>query len=149
MFPDRQRGFSIISAIFILVVLSALAGFIATIFTTQQAGAALDVQGAQAYQAARAGTEWGLAQALNSNACLGSSFPNANFTVDTMSVTVECQNPVPVVGDTVEAGLMAIYTITATACNFPQASAPFCPGDASNPYYVERRITVIADTTPI
>ena len=56
MRPDRQRGFTVVTAIFLLVVLAALGGFIATISTTQHIGSALDVSGARAYQAARSGT---------------------------------------------------------------------------------------------
>ena len=54
-----QRGFSLISAIFLLVVIAALGTFAVTISTTQHMGAAQDVMGARAYQAARAGIEWG------------------------------------------------------------------------------------------
>lgn len=56
----RMRGFAIVSAMFILVVLAALGAFILSISTSQQIGSALDVQGTRAYQAARAGIEWGL-----------------------------------------------------------------------------------------
>ncbi|MGE5758654.1 MAG: hypothetical protein ACM3W8_07285, partial [Sideroxydans sp.] len=53
-----QRGFSIVSAIFILVVLAFLGVAMATFSTTQQQSAAMDVMGSRAYQAARAGVEW-------------------------------------------------------------------------------------------
>lgn len=59
-FNHRQRGFTIVSAIFILVVLAALGAFIVNVSTNQQIGSALDVQGVRAYQAARAGIEWGI-----------------------------------------------------------------------------------------
>lgn len=57
-----QRGFAMVTAVFILVVLAALGAFILTVSSTQQAGSALDIQGARAYQAARAGIEWGVFQ---------------------------------------------------------------------------------------
>ena len=60
--PKRLRGFAIVSAIFILVVLASLGAFIVNISTSQQIGSALDVQGVRAYHAARAGIEWGLYQ---------------------------------------------------------------------------------------
>jgi MSHA biogenesis protein MshP len=59
-----QRGFTIVSAIFILVVLAALGAAILTVSTSQQIGSALDVQGSRAYHAARAGLEWGLYKVL-------------------------------------------------------------------------------------
>jgi len=55
---ERVRGFSLVSAIFLLVVIAALGTFAVTLSTTQQQSAALDVMGARAYQAARAGIEW-------------------------------------------------------------------------------------------
>jgi MSHA biogenesis protein MshP len=56
-----QRGFAIMSAIFLLVVLAALGAFMVTFSNTQHITSAQDVQGSRAYWAARAGLEWGLA----------------------------------------------------------------------------------------
>jgi MSHA biogenesis protein MshP len=65
--PERRAGgFAIVSAIFILVVLASLAGFIVSVTATQSLTFAQDIQGARAYQAARAGTEWGIARWLGS-----------------------------------------------------------------------------------
>lgn len=138
MFRERQRGFAIISAIFILVVLAALGGFIATVATTQHMGSALDVMGARAYQAARAGTEWGLYQAVKASSCAASADIG---TVGGVAVTVTC-NAVAT-GGTVEAGLGSIYSITASACNFPAGTT--CPGAAATPSYVERSLTVLVE----
>ena len=60
-----NRGFVLPSAIFLLVILAALAAFLVNISTTQSMTSAQDVQGARAYQAARAGIEWGLYQVLD------------------------------------------------------------------------------------
>jgi MSHA biogenesis protein MshP len=60
------RGFGVIAAIVILVILSGLAAFVVSLSTTQSITFAQDVQGARAYQAARAGTEWGIARWLES-----------------------------------------------------------------------------------
>lgn len=59
---DKQDGFSIVSAIFILVVLTALGAAMVTFSTVQHTTSAQDIQGSRAYQAARAGIEWGLYQ---------------------------------------------------------------------------------------
>lgn len=65
--PDRpaQRGFALASAIFILVVLAALAVGITVLTTQSQTDFARDLQGARAYQAARAGLDWGAYQVLD------------------------------------------------------------------------------------
>ncbi len=59
---NYQSGFSLISAIFLLVVIAALGLFTVTISTTQQHSSAMDVLGSRAYQAAKAGIEWGVYQ---------------------------------------------------------------------------------------
>lgn len=154
MFPKiqhgMQRGFAIVSAIFLLVVLAALGGFIATIATTQHVGSAQDFQGTQVYYAARAGSEWGLYQAgLNPlinpvPSCVAGTVAASNFVypVGNISVTVNCATTVPD-----EAGAGNLYTITATACTPGNAVAPFCPGNAANANYIERRVTALADST--
>lgn len=149
MFPRIQRGFAIVSAIFLLVVLAALGGFIATVSTTQHIGSAQDIQGSQAYYAARAGVEWGLYQALKASSCEPSSASGSSFVYSTgnISVTVDCfttPQPAPKLPD--EAGAGYLYTITATACTPGNAAAPFCPGNAANPNYVERRVTALAES---
>ena len=55
---NLQRGFSLVSAIFLLVVIAALGTFAVTLSTTQHQSAAMDVMGSRAYQAARAGIEY-------------------------------------------------------------------------------------------
>ncbi len=56
-----QQGFAAIAAIFLVVVLAALGGFMLTFSNTQQLTSAQDVQGTRAFWAARAGLEWGVA----------------------------------------------------------------------------------------
>lgn len=53
-----ERGFSIVTAIFLLVVLSFLGVAMVSFSTTQHQSSAMDVMGTRAYQAARAGVEW-------------------------------------------------------------------------------------------
>ncbi len=152
------RGFAIVSAIFILVVLAALGAFVLNVSTNQQVGSALDVQGVRAYQAARAGIEWGLYRvqstaaynfsygtpavavgSANSNlrACPASptSFVPAAATLATFTVTVTCDATVDASGGP------TIFTVVATACNQPTAGA--CPNTTTpTSVYVERRLSV-------
>lgn len=64
-FRRTRSGFVLPSAIFLLVILSALAAFLVQISTSQSMTSAQDMQGSRAYQAARAGMEWGLYQVLD------------------------------------------------------------------------------------
>lgn len=141
------RGFAILSAIFILVVLAALGAFILSISSQQQIGSALDVQGARAYQAARAGVEWGLYRQLplqsanpTGTACLA----NGTFSVFDFTVTVVCANPTAASTH----GGPTVFTITATACSQSNSTGT-CPNTDTagatvpGPFYIERRLEVL------
>ncbi|MDY7547910.1 hypothetical protein QN360_14735 [Glaciimonas sp. CA11.2] len=62
--PHAQRGFALMTAIFLLVVLAGLGAVMVTLSTVQQTTSAQDLQGSRAYQAARTGIEWGVYQAM-------------------------------------------------------------------------------------
>jgi len=125
--PDVQRGFSLVSAIFLLVVIAALGTFAVTLSTTQQQSAALDVLGARAYQASRAGIEWGAYQVLQVGVCPAPTTLAAMPALAGFTVTVTCT---PYVFD--EAGTpVNMYQLTSTA-----------QGTSPSPNYVERQMTV-------
>lgn len=79
-----QRGFALVGAIFILVVLSALGAFMLTMTGIQSGTALFSVQGARAYQAARSGIEWGIYQVVNTGCS------NGSFTVEGFAVNLTC-----------------------------------------------------------
>jgi len=64
-----QHGFSLVSALFLLVVLGALGAYMVGISGTQQFTTLHALQGAKAYHAARSGMEWGIATALGIATC--------------------------------------------------------------------------------
>jgi len=132
----KWRGFSIVAAIFLLVVLSALGAAIVIVSTSQQIGSALDVQGARIYQAARAGIEWGVYKRTRSGSCAAStSFAFATApTLAGITVTVTC-TPYPD-----GSGGPSVYEIRSTACNQPGGGN--CPNAAPGILYVERRLKV-------
>lgn len=89
--PRNSHGFAIVSAIFILVVLAGLGAFVVSVTTTQNITLAQDVQGARAYQAARAGLESGIAKWLSTSPSLAANctstgasvaLPNLGFSFD-------------------------------------------------------------------
>lgn len=137
----RDRGFALVSAIFLIVILAALAGFIVVVSTHQQAGHTADIQGSRAYQAARAGVEWGIYNFKRNNACAtGSSF-NPGGGLGTFTVTVDCLNAAAAPNDEAGTGV-TVRRIVVTACNQPAAGA--CPNGAPGDGYVERRLSVVA-----
>lgn len=132
----RMRGFTAISALFILVVLTALGAFILNVSTGQQVGSALDVQGVRVYEAARSGVEWGLYRQLRDGSCAAStSFTPPAPTLSAYTVTVRCEATAGTNGGP------TTYTVRSTACNQPDGGA--CP-NTSNPggRYLERRLDV-------
>lgn len=66
--PRRARGFALVAAIFIVVVLALLGIMMVTVGGMQRATATTAVRGTQAYFAARSGVEWGIFQAINNTA---------------------------------------------------------------------------------
>ena len=151
---SRQAGVSIVTAIFLLVVLSLLGAFMLSVTAIQQSSAQLDVQGVRAYQAARAGIEWGAWQVLDPNHtlnpanCLPVAFlPSCPTSPTNLSglagslspftVTVTCSATIN--APTTEGNRnIGAYQIIATACNQPSAGA--CPNASPAGGYVERQL---------
>lgn len=135
----RQRGFTIVSAIFLLVVLAGLGAAIANISALQHTSSALDVQGARAYQAARTGVEWGVYRQLISASCgSATSFTPPAPTLSSFTVTVTCipttyANATPPI---------TVYQVTSNACNLPNVAEPKCPGVSGGADYIERQVQV-------
>jgi len=135
-----QQGFSIITAIFLLVVLSFLGIAMVSFSTSQHQSSAMDVMGSRAYQAARVGIEWGAYQVLPNSAAqfatacrLGptsSPLPApAGSTLSGFNIQVYCQSASYVDGGPP----IWIYDVSAVA------ATGGAPGDAN---YVERVISV-------
>ena len=82
-----QRGFAAIAAIFLIVALAALGGYMVSFSNTQQISSAQDVQGSRAYWAARAGLEWALATVNASSACPAVAAPT---TIEGFSILIVC-----------------------------------------------------------
>ena len=140
---QRQAGVGLVTAIFLLVVIAGLAAALVTIFTSQQASSQLDQQGTRAYQAARAGIEWGLfRQAPNRTTCVsaGTFALPATSVLSAFTVTVTCSlTAAPV---TPSDPSLNRFVLRATACNQPDGGA--CPNtnSSNNLDYVQRVVEV-------
>ena len=140
----RNSGLSLVTAIFLLLILSALGLYIANLSGVQHTTSALDVQGSRAYHAARSGLEFGAYQAIAAVSCPAAAnlfLPPANF-ADFSTVTVRCVSTVHTEGVTPK----TLYRITATACNRPAAGA--CPNPAPGANYVERELQISVINPP-
>jgi len=109
----KQQGFSIVMAIFILVVLSLLAAYMVKLSGVQNATATYAIQGARAYHAAKAGAEWSVARIVNGGSCgnIAAASP-LNFTgLEGFSVALTCSNTIYSEG----ANNMSVYKINSTS----------------------------------
>lgn len=138
----RQKGFSLISAIFLLVVIAALGAFAVTLSTTQHQSAALDVLGARGYQAARAGVEWGAYQLLPNSAVAGGYAENCRAGA-TSQVLAAGTLPGTLAGFEVNVGCTATTAVEAgTTIDIYQLTSTATQGVVATPNYVERQIGV-------
>ena len=148
-----QRGLSVVTAVFLLVVLAMLGAFMVSVASVQQSSLVIDLNGVRAYQAARAGIEWGLFNVLDPNNTLNPatcspvvlpSCPAAstNLTglagsLSPFTVTVTCSATIN--APTTEGNRsVGAYQVVATACNQPSAGA--CPNANPSSGYVERQL---------
>ncbi len=136
----EQRGFSLVSAIFLLVVLAALAAALVKVSGMQHMASASDAQGARAYQAARAGAEWGLYTILDPDGSVqgvsatppscwsGSSTVTPAGNLSGFAVAVTCT----ATSTTELTRTIAVYTIVSTATL----------GTAGQPGFISRQVQV-------
>ncbi|MGB5626210.1 MAG: hypothetical protein WBM61_10790 [Woeseiaceae bacterium] len=123
---NLQTGFSLVPALFLLVVLSALGIVAVRLAGVQHQTVVLAMQSGRAYAAARSGIDWSAYQALVNGSCAAATLSLteaglAGFSVDTScSSTVHSEGP----------NTVRVYVIDAFAWS----------GSYGNPDYVSRRI---------
>ena len=90
----QQSGFSIVMAIFILVVLSLLGGYMVKLSGVQHATSTYVFQGARAYQAAKAGIGWAISRILTGGVCgdITSASPLSFTDINGFSVSLSCSS---------------------------------------------------------
>jgi len=133
--PNRaQNGFSLVPALFLLIVLAALGVVAVRLTGVQQQTVVLAMQSGRAYSAARAGVEWSAYQALVNGSCSTATLNLteaglAGFSVDTTcSSTTHAEGP----------NSVRVYVIDAFAWS----------GSYGTPDYVSRRIrSTVTDAT--
>ena len=121
-----ERGFALVAALFVLVVIAAVVATMSRLSVTQNASLDLAIQQARAYQAARAGLEWGLHQLLlegntagvcpeGSVSMAGSGL--AEFSVSLTCAKLPCATPACAQSYAEGARTFNLYRLTATASN--------------------------------
>ncbi|MCF7203119.1 pilus assembly protein MshP [Pseudomonas oligotrophica] len=79
-----QGGFGLVAAMFVIIVVAGAVAAMARMSETQNATSRMAIQQARAYQAARAGIEWGIHRALAGESC------SDTFTLEGFAVAVQC-----------------------------------------------------------
>ena len=129
---NAQRGFSLISAIFLLVVLAALGVYAVRINTLQQQTVTAGLRASQAFQAARTGVAWGAYRAFATDACVSGTLNLSEGATAGYRVTVQCTQSAHAEG----LGMVCVYVFDVRA----EAGA------YGGPDYVSRRLqTKITD----
>jgi Tfp pilus assembly protein PilV len=105
---QNQAGFTLIQAVFVVVVMSLLGVAMMRLIGVQTTTSSMALQGARGYQAARSGLEWGAAQASAGASC-NSGGPMG---IEGFNVTVSCSSQ-PFIEGTV--GPYDVYRINALA----------------------------------
>lgn len=131
---SRQKGFSLVTAIFLLVVLASLGAFMVTIGGTQRTTTIAAIQGARAYQAASSGIEWAIPRLLAPGTDCTAITANSSYTLNVtgmngFDVSVSCEGTTHT--EAGPPGNVKIYSITSVATF----------GTYGSPDFVRRRIT--------
>ena len=130
---QRPRGFALVPALFLLVVLGALALSAVKIGTGQQNAVTMGLMEARALAAARSGIEWGSYSALHGS-CAGATLTLTEGALNGFTVVVTCNYAVFSNGS----GTNNWYSLTATATS----------GTYGQPAYVRRTLVqTVTDAT--
>jgi len=136
MKPGRiQTGFSLITAIFLLVVVAGLLVYMINIRVVQQTTLVYGVQGARAMQAARSGIEWGIYESLGTPGCPATTtFTLPDQALKTFNIRVSCSESTHIEGVTP----ITAFQLTAIATS----------GVYGTLDYVQRRIQATVSLDP-
>lgn len=126
MNAKRIRGFSLIPALFMLIVLSALAAVAVRLSVVQHQTVVLAMQSARAFAAARTGIDWAAYGALVNSSCSSNSVTLTEGGLNGFTVDVSCSSSTHTEGSSTN----TVYQIDA----FAHA------GSYGTPDYVSRRI---------
>jgi MSHA biogenesis protein MshP len=125
----RERGFGLVAAMFLIVVIAAVIATMARLAVTQNATTSLAIQQARAYQVARAGLEYGIARVLAGAGC-------ADFTLAGFAVQMSCvASNGPVLEEEGKSAVTVFHTVEATATF----------GVPASPDYAYRKLTAVVE----
>jgi MSHA biogenesis protein MshP len=129
-----QRGFSLVAALFLIVVVAALGAFAVRIGMGQQQTVNLSLLSARALSAANSGIEYGAYQALNAATCASATLNLTEAGLAGFTVSVTCSPS----SHSEAGGAVDVYRIEALAAY----------GTYGTPDFVSRRVFATFASTP-
>lgn len=94
----RQRGLSLVAAVFLIVVLAGLAVFAVRLGTLESQTVSAELRAAQAFHAAKSGIAWAAHRALNGGWCGAQTLNLAEAGTSGFDVAVACTQSAHVEG---------------------------------------------------
>jgi MSHA biogenesis protein MshP len=129
----RARGFALILALFLIVALATIGAYLLTASNVQLESGVMDEQGARAYQAARAGLDWGAYRVLRDGVC---DLPTT-ITLPADLAGFHAEVTCTAYGPENEGGTpVSTYRIVSTGCN----ATPTPCASGTGAAYVERQL---------
>jgi MSHA biogenesis protein MshP len=130
----RVRGFALVLALFLIVSLAAIGAYLLTVSNVQVETGVMDEQGARAYQAARAGLDWGAYRLLRDGVCVPPTTITLQADLDGFYAEVTCT---PYGPENEGSTSVSTHRIVSTGCN----ATPSCGGTDAT--YVERQLQLM------
>ena len=109
----RQSGFTLVTALFLLIVVSLLSVYLINFRNVQQSTVVFGQQGARAMQAAHTGIEWGIYESVVNGNCvlIPIVFTASGTALSAYNISVSCSSSAHTEG----AVLITTYRLTSTA----------------------------------
>lgn len=148
MMIRRQHGFTLVTAIFLLVAIAGLIAAMVSLSSVQHTTVAQDLRGARAMEAARSAMDYAIFRVLipGGGGCAGVSspvtFPSA--ALQDFSAEILCTSSVHIEDVTVPIQTTEVFnlTVTASAGNYALGA------NRVNPDYVSRRLRATVSENP-
>lgn len=131
--PRKARGFGLVAAMFVMIVISMVVIAMARLSTAQHGSNSLSIQQGRAFQASKAGLEWGISRTYKAASCATGPVNLAGSGLSEFSVSVACTSNSYTDN---EGNPVQIFRITATAQNGS-------PG--GRPDYAYRQLTAVVE----
>lgn len=133
---QRQHGFGLVAAMFLIIVIAGVIAAMWRMSATQTATNNLTLQQTRAYQAARAGLEWGVSRFLNDETCTEPPFSVPGL--DGFVVSVECP-----VGERVERNDLHEEELKGIVIQRIVATAEY--SNVGSPDYAYRKLSTVVE----